>query len=247
MPIGSADEGDTLSSVWHGKKVKELRDAIARNALHPVCAGAGCSYVRSKVPTGKDLETYALFGAPTGSRLHPEQIALARLGRASSMHLIGTDLIEQARAEYGGSRVSYFRKMIEGLRWIWRAHKRGNPYASTYLSIFITTGDGEVAPFVRRVRNWLGRNEFARKHAIAWARMGMNKGFGPAATALGGLLSRDANTADTLDAVLDIFKRAGDLGDANGYLHAGNMLKSVGSDDDANHMLKLAHRRNSRL
>lgn len=42
-----ADE--TLQDIWLGSAMNEVRDYVADNKLHPVCAGASCAFVRDRV------------------------------------------------------------------------------------------------------------------------------------------------------------------------------------------------------
>ena len=48
--VGKVGTAKDMKAVWTGKEMTELRDAVSKNKLHRICAGAGCAYVQSKIP-----------------------------------------------------------------------------------------------------------------------------------------------------------------------------------------------------
>jgi tetratricopeptide (TPR) repeat protein len=48
--VGNIATQTDLDKVWHGKTMEGLRTSIQNNKIHPICAGAGCSYVKSQIP-----------------------------------------------------------------------------------------------------------------------------------------------------------------------------------------------------
>jgi TPR repeat protein len=48
--LGNVEKSSDIDGIWHGEQMKNLRMAITKNEIHPICAGAGCAYVRSQIP-----------------------------------------------------------------------------------------------------------------------------------------------------------------------------------------------------
>ncbi|MCG6114933.1 MAG: SPASM domain-containing protein [Mesorhizobium sp.] len=112
--VGTLSE-ESLQDIWLGAAMEEVRDYVANNAIHPVCSGASCAYIRDRVsdevstdPEAR-LKAMADSGSPFGNAAWGLSLigkgdlvgglsylrAASRLGNANGQYHLGKMLSEQ--------------------------------------------------------------------------------------------------------------------------------------------------------
>jgi TPR repeat protein len=153
FPVGHISEAKSLKAIWHGDKMEELRRYIVEDKLHPVCAGAGCPYVGSRMPEPSELrpDDIKLSDVPSGI-LNERDTLFAKMGRKDSLFQLGVAL-------------DYHRRE-EATHWYHEAEKRGSPLAAYKLA------------YNMRER----RDKYSMLDAYRYYRRSALQGYGPAAT-----------------------------------------------------------------
>ncbi|MGE0700386.1 MAG: SPASM domain-containing protein [Hyphomicrobiaceae bacterium] len=218
-PLGNVLAGDDPAEVWNGPAMADLRQAITENRLHPVCAGAGCSFVRSRLPEGADRAALAVFAdVPTGlvDRATAERAAL---GHANAVFAIACALLEQARRE------STPRAMAAACRWLRRSDRLGSAMA-TYNLALILEGRPRLA---------------SARLAARLARRAADRGYMPAHIVLGQMRLSGRGLDQSVVAAAEHFQAAAEAGEVDGYYMQGLVLSSVPARlEEARHALKVA-------
>ncbi len=111
--VGNIATTADLDTVWNGTKMSRLREAVKANRIDPLCAGAGCAYVRSRIPDDIVKSGTRFRGHIPDDLTDESTRKLARLGHDDALFRVG----------YG----FYMRgHMLRATLWLERAVKLGN-------------------------------------------------------------------------------------------------------------------------
>jgi hypothetical protein len=119
--LGNAETSTDLDAVWNGKQMTGLRAAIGRNEIHPLCAGAGCAYVRSQIPD-------AVMASAKHRVLIPEDVMdpvtrqLAQLGNRQAALNIGYAY----KSRPSETKFGQFRNQLNSIIWRERSVRAGH-------------------------------------------------------------------------------------------------------------------------
>ncbi|MGL4637497.1 MAG: SPASM domain-containing protein [Beijerinckiaceae bacterium] len=236
-PVGNILNGDDPDKIWHGEQMNELRDYIKDNRIHRVCAGSGCSFIRSQMPKGEDFNKQVKYKMLPAGFVPENTLVLAKLGQPEALYTFGTTILHQSlkgKSEKPGI-VKHGRNILSGLFALHKASKGGQAGAAYSLAIGAYNNTNPLAEPAAKLA--------ARYYAHRSAELGF-----PLANMLLGMMylngrgvRRDGKRAEAE------FKKAAESGESMGYLMAGKVISSY-SDytdrrDEAYQMFKLAERR----
>lgn len=205
--LGRISDGDTVADVIGGSKLAELRQAISDNVVHPVCAGAGCAFVRGRYPTHELGDFAAEIDRDTlGLQLDGGLIARAAFGHPGAMLEVGFKLWDASR-------------YAEAIEWYRRANERGEVIATHMLGTIHRHGWSLPAPDAG----------LARLYLMAAA----SRDYAPSISELAEMaLAGEGFDADVETAVAQ-FKEAGKKGDRTAWKRLADLVRD-GSIPDAN-------------
>jgi Iron-sulfur cluster-binding domain len=160
-----------LDAVWTGKEMTHLRESIRANKVDRLCAGAGCSFVRSEMPD------YAVASGTRFRAIIPDGVTdentrkLASMGNSDAMFRVGYSLYTKG----------YLGRSI---LWMERAAHSGEAHAQYLLGYQYCTWR------FKAVTRWRGLELLGRA---------CGQGYVPAFNALGGQLHLKRQYSAALD------------------------------------------------
>lgn len=238
--------GVKLDEVWHGPLMTEVREAIDKNEIHRICAGAGCAYVRSRFQPPKEEPPPApkkdsavdwlkrKFGGSTttvpsdkqddfldvmGSELDDHTRNLAQLGHKRAMYQVALRLQQKGEA---ARAVELMKKSAD----------LGEIYAQFWLARILLDSNSKFYDLVQGIR---------------YLKEAAEEGYVPALTYLGRCYLHGVGLpVDPVQAV-DLFQKAADLGDPAAWRHLAECYrdgKGVAADaKESERLMTIADRR----
>ncbi len=248
MAIGRVQNGDTVDSVWLGDEMAELRKSISNNELHRVCAGAGCSFIRSAIPSEKDLQRLERYGKINIDVPEATQV-FARMGRPSSMGEVGRAYHDKAREQLRNKSPWFALELARAIFWYRRGHRGGDGVSSQALAEVLVRMffDARQKPWTKKLGRLLQVRWIAKHYALTAAELGYTQ----SQFLIGRLLAEDLSKKQLYDinsssraAAVGWLRKAGDGGDLGGYYLAGQLLMGhADSTEEGQHLIDLAIRR----
>lgn len=227
-PVGNVMDGDKPDEVWNGKEMEELRQYIVENRIHRVCAGAGCSFIRSRMAPDEEIASQVVYRRiPQGVvPAHTEE--LAKLGQRDALWTLGHRLLEKAGERPPQLAVKAVKDTLIAYLWLYRASRKRSELASYWLALSLSK------------RNIWPVNRFA----LSLAMQAGEGGYAQAYVLAGRILIEGKGMGRKVAEAKKLFRKGAELGDPMGYYLLGCLLKTDPAQvEEARKLLTLAKRR----
>jgi hypothetical protein len=227
-PVGNVMDGDKPEEVWNGAEMQELRQYIVENRIHRVCAGAGCSFIRSQMATD-DATTSQVVYRKVPKGVVPEHTeALAKLGQRDALLTLGHRLLDKAGQRPSRLTISFVKDSALAYLWLYRASRKRSELASYRLALSLF--------------EWNSR--LANRFAFSLARQAAESGYAQAYILAGRILIEGKGMGQKVTEATELFRKGAELGDPMGYYLQGCLLKEDPAQvEEARKLLMLAKRR----
>lgn len=231
MPLGNVLDGDTPAKVWDGEEMRELRRNIAENRIHKVCAGAGCSFIRSRMPEDADAMSQSAYSGVPEDIVPAHTEALAKLGQRDALMTLGYRLLEKAGPRPQRLTAGYLKTIGNAYLWLYRAHRKRSVLATYHLALSLH----------------LWNTAILNRPALTLARQAASDGCASAYILAGRILLEGRGMGEKRDEATEMFRKGAELGDPMGYYLMGRLAMTDDSQlAEARCYLTLAKRRGVR-
>jgi TPR repeat protein len=227
-PVGNVMDGDKPEEIWNGKEMQELRQYIVENRIHPVCAGAGCSFIRSRMAPDEETASQVVYRKVPEGVVLPHTEALAKLGQRDALWTLGHSLLEKAGQRPSRLTMRFVKDSALAYLWLYRASRKRSELASYRLALSLFEWNSRLV------------NGFA----FSRAKQAGESGYAQAYILAGRILIEGKGMGRKVTEAKELFRKGAELGDPMGYYLLGCILKTDPTQvEEARKLLTLAKRR----